>query len=67
MVGQDGVRGLLCRGLGTRLMANVMQAALFSFLLFLFFIIFILTIIFLQAALFSVVWKSLEAELNRAS
>ena len=38
VVGEDGVRGLLCRGLGTRLMANVMQAALFSFLLFSLFI-----------------------------
>jgi len=27
---QDGLRGLLCRGLGTRLLANIVQAALFT-------------------------------------
>ena len=37
----DGWTGLLCRGLGTRLLANA-----------------------LQSALFAVVWKYLEAELN---
>ncbi|EOD34625.1 hypothetical protein EMIHUDRAFT_441194 [Emiliania huxleyi CCMP1516] len=35
---QDGLRGLLCRGLGTRLLANIVQAALFT-----------------------VIWKQLEA------
>ena len=43
VVDADGWSGLLCRGLGTRLLANA-----------------------LQSALFAVVWKYLEAELNGA-
>jgi len=38
---QDGLRGLLCRGLGTRLLANIVQAALFT-----------------------VIWKQLEAGMS---
>ena len=41
IVAADGWQGLLCRGLGTRLIANA-----------------------LQSALFAVVWKYIEAELN---
>lgn len=41
VVAADGVRGLLCRGLGTRLLANA-----------------------LQSALFTIVWKLIESELN---
>lgn len=41
VVSADGWQGLLCRGLGTRLLANA-----------------------LQSALFAIVWKAIEAELN---
>ena len=41
VVAADGFRGLICRGLGTRLLANA-----------------------LQSALFAVIWKLIEAEMN---
>ena len=43
IVAADGWRGLLCRGLGTRLLANA-----------------------LQSALFAVVWKMIEVQINGA-
>ena len=43
VVAADGWQGLLCRGLGTRLLANAIQSALFA-----------------------IVWKYIEAELNGA-
>ena len=41
VVAADGWWGLLCRGLGTRLLANAIQSALFA-----------------------VIWKYIEAEMN---
>ena len=41
VVAADGFGGLICRGLGTRLLANA-----------------------LQSALFAVIWKLIEAEMN---